>query len=373
MKKTIRLLVIMTLYIPLQAGDFGAIYAGKHEKIVIPRGIDAQGSESLAITSDLKGDELRAAHLKLIKEQSMTPEYLVELLLSKVSQSEKEILINAANEIVWMTDGPGAHYYIGMNNAAQRTQRDIDDAFKRVEKIFRENDIAIDHLKRYAWFYHLNYALGPNPEINIARLDKAELLKELFNSAYYTLALPILDRTKEMTLEEAQKIIKASSRDLCFDYLAQKALKIDIGHDIMNARSYNLNHGRYAAHSAVKKTLKNTIGHYLKDQDEKGRAHLKELDDLCKKSGKEKTTTNVDALASNVPLGFWCLKDTNDKEFIIDDKTLRESKIMIELLQYVPEGANGTIRIEDADKVKKQIEEALYQKWEAECFGTELK
>jgi hypothetical protein len=355
----------MTLYVPLQAGDFGAVYAGKQEKVLIPRGIDVQVSESLSLSSDFKEHDLRAAHLKLIKEQIMTPEYVTKLLLSKVNEKEKEILIGDLTHIVWMTDGPGAHYYSGLPHAMQRTQQDIDNGFKRVEKIFKEKDIAIDHLERYAWFYNLNDALSPNPKINITRIDKAELLMALFNTAHYTIAGPVINLMREMTLKDAQKIIKASSRARGFDYLNSKPLKIDIWHDIMDARTYNYNNGRGAAHYAVKQALKNTIKNHLKDQDEKGRAHLKALDDLCKKSGKEKVTTN--ALASNVALGFWCLKDNNSKELIIDDKTLRESGVM-PVLQHVPEGANGTIRIEDADKVKKQVEEALCKKWEAECF-----
>jgi hypothetical protein len=382
MQKTIRLLLILTFCIPAHAGigsshqqpvnrDFGAVYAGKQEEVHIRNGIDLNALESLLIPSNFKCSALSQAHLNLIKEQIMTPEYVTELLLSKVNDKEKQRVVSILDDIIWKRDGQGAHYYIGLPNAERRTQQDIDKAFKDIENIFKEKAIAIAHLERWDWFYPLNDALSPNPEINIARLDKAALLVELFNRVDYTLAWPVIDRTREMTLKEAQRIIKEWPKGERFDYLEEKSLKIDIWGDVMDARSYNRDNGRWAAHSAVKNALKNMIERHMSEQKEKGEAHLKGLDDLCQKSAREKVTTNLEALDNKTPIEFWRLRDNNYKELIIDGKILRELQI-IPALQHVPEGANGTMRIEDVDKVKKRIEETLLKKWQAECFGTEL-
>lgn len=264
MQKTIGLLVIMTLYVPVHAGDFGDIYAGKQEKIVLPEGIDSKAVESLSISSE-DSDE---THPKIIKEQSMTPAHVTKLLLSKVNEKEKEGITHTLDQIVWAMDGPGAHYYAGTVNAQQRTEQDIDNGFKAIEKVFKEKDIAIAHLRREDWFHSLNNALSPNPEINIARLDKAELLMELFNTAHYSLAQMVVDRTRTMTIEEAQKIIKEWPEDENFDYLEKKPLKIHIGNDIMNAQIYNRNNGRGAAHYAVRKVLKRMVEKHVREQQE---------------------------------------------------------------------------------------------------------
>jgi|GEM_PF-4606624 hypothetical protein len=286
MKKTIGLLVIMMLYVPVQAGDFGDIYAGKQEKIIVPQGIDPEALASLPRSSESSHE----THPTIIKEQSMTSKHVVKLLLSKVDEKEKEIITNTVDEIVWMNE-QGAHCYAGLAN---RPQADIDYAFKSIERVFKAKDIAIAHLQRCDWFHHLDNALGPNPEINIARFDKAELLMELFNTANYTLAQTVPDRTRKMTIQEAQKIINEWPRGQKFDYLEQKPLKIDIWNDKMNAQIYNRDNGRHAAHCAVSKLLKRMVEKHVRDQKEVG--------------------------------------------------------------------------IEDVDKTQKQMQEALYKQWAAECF-----
>lgn len=86
--------------------------------------------------------------------------------------------------------------------------------------------------------------------IDITGLNKADVLRVLYNRAR-TQGLGILHYTPEdMTVEEAQDILDHTG-DKYFDYLKGRVMKVDLNGDSFNPRLYDRDNGEGAAESAI--------------------------------------------------------------------------------------------------------------------------
>ena len=92
--------------------------------------------------------------------------------------------------------------------------------------------------------------------INIAGIDKAELLAALYNAAV-PVGLGVLHFTPEpMPTEQAAGLIKERDRGngrIYFDYLGGRPLKVDVGGDEMRTDLYDRDQGHGAAEAVVAK------------------------------------------------------------------------------------------------------------------------
>jgi hypothetical protein len=93
--------------------------------------------------------------------------------------------------------------------------------------------------------------------INIKYLDKAKLLLGLFNNSKpQGLGFFASGSNKAMTYPEAQKIV--AKRNLDFDYLQGRVMKVDISGDELDPRGYDSDNGLGSALSVVT-TLRNSV------------------------------------------------------------------------------------------------------------------
>lgn len=96
-----------------------------------------------------------------------------------------------------------------------------------------------------------------NPyEIDISKLDRAEVLAALYNNTTGPLGPPV----DLMTRGDAQREIDAllageEGRNLYFDYLWHRPLKIHLGRDLLDTRLYDRDHGNSAARMALQPLL----------------------------------------------------------------------------------------------------------------------
>ena len=89
--------------------------------------------------------------------------------------------------------------------------------------------------------------------MNTNNMDKARLFKALFNRAMpqgnsFMKYVPI-----QMTDQEAREVIAQRKGNLYFDYFKGRAMKIDVGKEVLDTRLYNRDNGQGAAEEAVLK------------------------------------------------------------------------------------------------------------------------
>jgi len=88
--------------------------------------------------------------------------------------------------------------------------------------------------------------------MNIKGLNKAEILPTLYNNAEYQGFGFLEEDGKQMTVEEAQKILD-STNDKYFDYLKGRKMKIKIEGDEIDTHYYNRCYGEGAAENLISK------------------------------------------------------------------------------------------------------------------------
>lgn len=112
--------------------------------------------------------------------------------------------------------------------------------------------------------YILNtYLIVSMIEMNIAGLDKAQVLAVLYNNAKYTqewngtqLNFSLIGVTDLlMTPTEAQQLLHMGWKK--FDCLYGRVMKIDLTYDEVNTSSYNQHNGPYVAEKAIESLRKN--------------------------------------------------------------------------------------------------------------------
>lgn len=95
--------------------------------------------------------------------------------------------------------------------------------------------------------------------VNIAGLDKAEVLLALWNASIMQ-GMSVLGflRSGELTLEKAKQEIKSRKHQsldgkdsIYFDYLNGKVMKVDLGQDEFDPRLYDRDNGDGAAQRAI--------------------------------------------------------------------------------------------------------------------------
>ena len=86
--------------------------------------------------------------------------------------------------------------------------------------------------------------------INIANMNKAEVLAKLFNSSKQQ-GMGFLDSSgaSEMSLSEAQEVI--DSGQTYFDYLRGRVMKVDLSGDEFSPALYDRDNGEGAAAAAL--------------------------------------------------------------------------------------------------------------------------
>lgn len=88
--------------------------------------------------------------------------------------------------------------------------------------------------------------------VNIKGLNKAEVLKVLFNASKVQGYNANKDlKPKDMSINEAQSIIESAGETLHFDYLNGKVMKVDITGDELNPWGYDRDNGQGAAQIAI--------------------------------------------------------------------------------------------------------------------------
>jgi hypothetical protein len=92
-------------------------------------------------------------------------------------------------------------------------------------------------------------------DINISHLSKAEALRRLWNGAlnhvnHGQLMAMVQLQQPRMTLEQAQTHV-ASSRNLYFDYVDGRCLKVNLSKDTLNPALYDRDSGPGAAARAL--------------------------------------------------------------------------------------------------------------------------
>lgn len=100
-------------------------------------------------------------------------------------------------------------------------------------------------------------------EINIAGLDKAAVLAALYNKAHVQ-GLGFLRATPgDMSVEEARTYLEKGddhsqdfpsimdARDLYFDYLNGRVMKVNLSEDVLETQNYDRDNGHGAAYAAL--------------------------------------------------------------------------------------------------------------------------
>ena len=95
--------------------------------------------------------------------------------------------------------------------------------------------------------------------MNIEGLNKAEILKELYNNSR-PLGLGILHYDpKPMTIEEATEILKHTTK---FDYLYGRVMKIDLSTNELRTHLYNRDNGENVAEAIIERIRNATDNNY---------------------------------------------------------------------------------------------------------------
>jgi hypothetical protein len=103
-------------------------------------------------------------------------------------------------------------------------------------------------------------------DIDISKLDKAEVLAALYNNSRQQGMGFLQSRGREgMTVEQAREEIVAASGinrrgelTICFDYLNGRVMKVDIGGDTLAPHLYDRDNGQGAAAAALEPLLATT-------------------------------------------------------------------------------------------------------------------
>jgi len=87
-------------------------------------------------------------------------------------------------------------------------------------------------------------------DIDVSKLDKAEVLVALYNNSKQQ-GLGFLDSQgrKLLTKEEASELLK---RTTYFDYLRGRVMKVELGQDTFDPWGYDRDNGQGAAEEALK-------------------------------------------------------------------------------------------------------------------------
>jgi len=86
--------------------------------------------------------------------------------------------------------------------------------------------------------------------IDISKLDKADILRRLYNNSH-PLGMGILNYDPaDMTLDEARELLQKQTR---FDYLKGRVMKINLSSDQLDERLYDRDNGKGAALAAIMK------------------------------------------------------------------------------------------------------------------------
>jgi len=84
--------------------------------------------------------------------------------------------------------------------------------------------------------------------IDISKLDKADILRRLYNNSH-PLGLGILNYDPtDMSLDEAREILQKQTR---FDYFNGRVMKIDLSSNELEERLYDRDNGKGAALAAI--------------------------------------------------------------------------------------------------------------------------
>ena len=84
--------------------------------------------------------------------------------------------------------------------------------------------------------------------INIKELNKAEVLKKLYNNSKVQGMGFIQAKEEKMTIEQAEEILKGQTE---FDYLNGKVMKVNLSGDEFNPWLYDRDNGEGAAERAI--------------------------------------------------------------------------------------------------------------------------
>lgn len=94
--------------------------------------------------------------------------------------------------------------------------------------------------------------------VNIKGLNKAEVLKTLFNNSKtigynaQMIEAGLIDKAKEMTTDEAQAILDKMGKEKYFDYLNGKVMKLDLtSNEEFNEWGYDRDNGEGSALKAI--------------------------------------------------------------------------------------------------------------------------
>lgn len=99
--------------------------------------------------------------------------------------------------------------------------------------------------------------------IDISKLNKADVLAALYNYSKPQ-GFGFLHFTSEdMTREEAEELLKAKSgnKEICFNYLKGRVMKIDLSRDKLDPRLYDRDNGKGAAQRAISTLFKQPNNH----------------------------------------------------------------------------------------------------------------
>jgi hypothetical protein len=92
-------------------------------------------------------------------------------------------------------------------------------------------------------------------QIDISEINKAELLKALYDHSQPQ-GMGILHYDpRPMTLEEADELTSGDDVCLYFDYLKGRVMKVDISGDTLDTWGYDRDNGEGAAAAAIKHLL----------------------------------------------------------------------------------------------------------------------
>lgn len=91
--------------------------------------------------------------------------------------------------------------------------------------------------------------------MDISKLNKAEVLRSLYNNAKPQGMGFLLATKEDMTLEQAEKLLEESN-DKYFDYIQGRVLKVRIKNEL-DTWLYNRDNGDNAAENVINKLLSN--------------------------------------------------------------------------------------------------------------------
>lgn len=86
--------------------------------------------------------------------------------------------------------------------------------------------------------------------INISKLDKADILRRLYNNSHPQGRGFLAYDPADMTLDEARELLQKQTR---FDYLKGRIMKIDLSSNELDDRLYDRDNGKGAALDAITK------------------------------------------------------------------------------------------------------------------------